>query len=149
MTPRLALFLFLAGSAHAACRAPSDIALRVLLPPPGPRTVLSLNQAIDLAFNQHPRLRVFLQGVEQARGLKDAAYAPFLPTAALGLAAGAFDLNVDGNAMPVGPAPGFSFVPALGTIPVGLKAATTGAQVALSGLLGAPDRRGVTPKTMC
>jgi outer membrane protein len=125
MTVRLALFWLLTGCAYAASRAPFDIALRVLAPPAGPKTVLSLDQAVDLAFQNHPRLRAYIESVEQARRLKDVAYAPFLPTAALGLSAGTSDLNVDGNITPGGALPGFSFVPALGSIPNGLRIDST------------------------
>jgi outer membrane protein TolC len=81
---------------------------------------LTLAEAIDTAFRQQPRLRVFLESVEQARRGEDIAFAPFLPTAAAGYSVGAFDLKVGGNGVPVGPLPGFTFIPALGSIPLGL-----------------------------
>src|SRR5436190_1180024 len=41
---------------------------------------LTLPGAIELSFRSQPRLRVFLESIEQARGHTDIAYAPFLPT---------------------------------------------------------------------
>ncbi len=58
-----------------------------------PRRVLSLAEAIDTAFRQQPRLRVYLESVEQARRAEDIAFAPFLPVAAAGYSAGGFDLE--------------------------------------------------------
>jgi outer membrane protein TolC len=53
---------------------------------PGPAVVnregtapLSLDDAIALAFRLQPRLRVFRERVEEARGRGDVAFAPFLP----------------------------------------------------------------------
>src|SRR5262249_27178872 len=51
---------------------------------------------------------------------EDVAFAPFLPTAAVGYSVGGFDLTVGGQSVPLGPLPGFTFIPALGSIPVGL-----------------------------
>jgi outer membrane protein TolC len=82
--------------------------------------LLTLPQAIDTAFRQQPRLRVFLETLEQARRGEDIAFAPFLPLAVAGYSVGGFDLNVGGNTSPLGPIPGFTFVPALGSIPIGL-----------------------------
>jgi outer membrane protein TolC len=81
---------------------------------------LTLSEAIDTAFRSQPRLRVYLEGVEQARRAQDIAFAPFLPLALAGYSTGGFDLNVGGNSTPLGPLPGFTFLPALGSIPVGL-----------------------------
>jgi outer membrane protein TolC len=88
--------------------------------PCGPAQVLTLSEAIDTAFRQQPRLRVYLEGVEQARRGEDIAFAPFLPTAAAGYSVGGFDLDVGGNSTPLGPLPGFTFIPAVGSIPIGL-----------------------------
>jgi outer membrane protein TolC len=85
-----------------------------------PSQTLTLAEAIDTAFRQQPRLRVFLESVEQARRGEDIAFAPFLPMAAAGYSVGGFDLNVGGNSAPLGPLPGFTFLPALGSIPIGL-----------------------------
>jgi outer membrane protein TolC len=65
-------------------------------------------------------LRVYLENVEQARRGEDVAFAPFLPMAAAGYSVGGFDLNVGGTGVPLGPLPGFTFLPGLGAIPVGL-----------------------------
>jgi outer membrane protein TolC len=104
--------------------APSPPGAYSHLPPPAhegaPCAPLSLPDAIALAFRQQPRLRVYLESVEQARGGEDIAFAPFLPTAAAGYSVGGFDLNFGGNSVPLGPLPGFSFVPGLGSIPIGL-----------------------------
>jgi len=85
-----------------------------------PPQTLTLAEAIDTAFRQQPRLRVYLESVEQARRGQDIAFAPFLPIAAAGYSVGGFDLNVGGNSVPLGPLPGFTFIPALGSIPIGL-----------------------------
>jgi outer membrane protein TolC len=87
---------------------------------PEPSQTLTLAEAIDTAFRQQPRLRVYLETVEQARRGEDIAFAPFLPMAVAGYSAGGFDLNVGGNSVPLGPPPGFTFIPALGSIPIGL-----------------------------
>ncbi len=86
----------------------------------GPTQTLTLAEAIDTAFRQQPRLRVYLESVEQARRGEDIAFAPFLPMAAAGYSVGGFDLNVGGNSVPLGPVPGYTFLPALGSIPIGL-----------------------------
>jgi outer membrane protein TolC len=85
-----------------------------------PAETLTLAAAIDAAFREQPRLRVYLEGVEQARRGEDIAFAPFLPMAAVGYSAGGFDLNVGGKTPPLGSPPGFTFIPALGSIPIGL-----------------------------
>jgi outer membrane protein TolC len=59
-----------------------------------------------------------LEGVEQARGAEDIAYAPYLPTAVAGYSVGGFDMNVAGASS--GPTPGFTFIPAVGSVPIGL-----------------------------
>lgn len=41
---------------------------------------LTLSEAIDLAYQNNPRLRVAQEAMEQARGGRQAAFAPFLPT---------------------------------------------------------------------
>jgi outer membrane protein TolC len=86
----------------------------------GPAQTLTLAEAIDTAFRQQPRLRVYLESVEQARRGEDVAFAPFLPTAAVGYSVGGFDLNVGGQSVSLGPLPGFTFLPGLGSIPIGL-----------------------------
>jgi outer membrane protein TolC len=86
-------------------------------PPP----TLTLAEAIETAFRQQPRLRVYQESLEQARLGEDIAFAPFLPMASAGYSVGGFDLNVGGNSVPLGPLPGFTFIPALGSVPIGLK----------------------------
>ncbi len=81
---------------------------------------LGLREAIETAFRQQPRLRVYLESIEQARRGEDIAFAPFLPLAVAGYSVGGFDLNVGGNSSPLGPVPGFTFLPSLGAIPIGL-----------------------------
>jgi outer membrane protein TolC len=81
---------------------------------------VTLPEAIDTAFRQQPRLRVYLESVEQARRGEDIAFAPFLPMAAVGYSIGGFDLNVGGTSVPLEPPPGFSFIPAVGAVPIGL-----------------------------
>src|SRR5262249_33190918 len=46
------------------------------------------------------------------------------PMAVAGYSVGGFDLSVGGNSVPLGPLPGFTFLPALGSIPIGLNIAT-------------------------
>jgi outer membrane protein TolC len=98
------------------------------LPPPNqataaiadPYQTLTLAQAIDLAFQQQPRLRVYLESVEQARRGEDIAFAPFLPMAVAGYSVGGFNVNAGGLSVIPGTPPGFTFLPALGAIPIGL-----------------------------
>ena len=54
---------------------------------------LTVAQAIDMAFRQQPRLRVYLESVEQARRAEDIAFAPFLPMAVASYSMGGFDLK--------------------------------------------------------
>src|SRR5262249_14364866 len=51
------------------------------------------------------------------------------PMAVAGYSVGGFDLSVGGNSVPLGPLPGFTFLPALGSIPIGLNI-TTGYELA-------------------
>jgi outer membrane protein len=85
-----------------------------------PALTLSLPAAIDMAFQQQPRLRVYLEGIEQARRGEDIAFAPFLPMAAAGYSVGGFDVNAGGLTVNPGIPAGFTFIPALGALPVGL-----------------------------
>ncbi len=43
--------------------------------------ILTLAEAIDTAFRQQPRLRVYMESIEQARRGEDIAFAPFRPAA--------------------------------------------------------------------
>jgi outer membrane protein TolC len=85
-----------------------------------PGHVLTLPEAIDTAFRQQPRLRVYQESIEQAIGGEQVAFAPFLPVAMAGYSVGGFDLKVGGQTTPLGPLPGFTFLPAIGSIPIGL-----------------------------
>lgn len=86
--------------------------------------ILTLPEAIDTAFRQQPRLRVYLEGVEQARRGEEIAFAPFLPLAVASYSAGGFDVNAGGLSVIPGVPPGFTFLPTLGAIPVGLNIQT-------------------------
>jgi outer membrane protein len=91
--------------------APSDT-------PAGPR--LTLDDATALAFRRQPRLRMYLEGTRQARGASDIAFAPYLPTAALGYSVGGYALDAGGIPIRPGGVPGFTIVPPGFTLPVGL-----------------------------
>jgi outer membrane protein TolC len=80
---------------------------------------LTLAEAIDTAFRQQPRLRVYLESVEQARRGEDIAFAPFLPMAAAGYSVGGFDLNAGGLSVSPDLPSSFAFIPALGALPFG------------------------------
>jgi outer membrane protein len=99
---------------------PAPAAVTEISLPPG--QTLTLAQAIDTAFRQQPRLRVYLESVEQARRGEDIAFAPFLPMATTSYSVGGFNLNVGGTSVPLGPGlPGFIYEPFLGAAPIGLK----------------------------
>src|SRR5262249_9191814 len=87
---------------------------------PEPAQILLLTEAIETAYRQQPRLRVFLESVDQPRRGEDIAFAPFMPIALAGGSVGGFNLNAGGNTPPLGAPPGFTFLPALGSIPFGL-----------------------------
>jgi outer membrane protein TolC len=86
----------------------------------GSAQTLALPEAIQTAFRLQPRLRVYLEGVEQARRGEDIALAPFLPVAIAGYSVGGFDLNAGGLSVPSPLPASFTFIPALGAIPIGL-----------------------------
>jgi len=85
-----------------------------------PAQCLDLHEAIDTAFRMQPRLRVYLEGIEQARGGAAIAFAPFLPAASVGYSVGGFDVNAGGLNVLVGTPAAFTFIPALGAVPIGL-----------------------------
>src|SRR5262249_43359551 len=89
-----------------------------------PTQTLTLAEAIDTAFQRQPRLRVYLENIEQARRGEDVAFAPLLPMASAGYSVGGFDLNFGGTSIPLGALPGFPFVSWLGAIPVGPNSVT-------------------------
>src|SRR5262245_15969515 len=102
------------------------------LPPPHPDPVpaetldappsqpLALNEAIVWAFERQPRLRVYLEGIQQASAQSDIAFAPFYPIVGTSYSVGGFGLNVGGAPLPVGPLPGFTVIPPGFALPVGL-----------------------------
>ena len=82
---------------------------------------MSLSDAIALAFRLQPRLRVYLEGVEQARGGEQIAFSPFLPTAGAGYHVGGFNLNAGGEGVPLGNSPvPVAFLPPSGVVPIPL-----------------------------
>jgi outer membrane protein TolC len=85
-----------------------------------PTLTLTLADAINTAFRQQPRLRVYLESVEQALRGEDIAFAPFLPMAVAGYSVGGFDVNAGGLSVIPGVPPGFTFIPGFGAIPIGL-----------------------------
>jgi outer membrane protein TolC len=88
---------------------------------------LSLPDAIALAFRLQPRLRASLESIQQARGREDIAFAAFLPVAGTAYSVGGFDLNVGGVGVPIPGltgSPAFTFLPGLGSLPVGLDVKT-------------------------
>ncbi len=90
---------------------------------------LTLPGAIELAFRLQPRLRVYVEGIAQAQGTADIAFAPFLPAAFASYSAGGFDVTANGLNVAPGQLPGFTFIPALGAVPFGLNI-NTGYEVA-------------------
>jgi len=85
---------------------------------PGQVGKITLPEAIETAFRMQPRLRVFLESVDEAQGRADVAFAPFLPTLSGGISGGGFDLDVTGQAQ------SFSFLPPGAVIPIGLDLAS-------------------------
>ncbi len=83
--------------------------------------LLTVQDAINLAFRQQPRLQIYMEGIRQARGAEDVAFAPFLPTASAGYSVGGFNVNVGGTSAALPTLPGFIYEPFFGAAPVGLK----------------------------
>jgi outer membrane protein TolC len=85
---------------------------------------LTLPEALALAFRLQPRLREYLETVQQARAQEQIAFSPFLPTLSAAYSAGAFHLNVGGEGFPLPGlprgSPAFTFLPPSGALPVGL-----------------------------
>jgi outer membrane protein len=86
-------------------------------PPPQVERI-TLPEAIETALRMQPRLRVFLEGINEAQGRADVAFSPFLPTLSGGISGGGFDLDVTGQSQ------SFSFLPPGATIPIGLDLAS-------------------------
>jgi outer membrane protein TolC len=86
---------------------------------------LTVPEAVGLAFRQQPRLRVFLETVEEARGRSEIAFAPFLPLLSGNYSAGGFDLKTGGAGAPLPNLPSpVSILPLTGSIPLGLEIQT-------------------------
>jgi len=67
----------------------------------GPGQTLTLPEAITLAFQVQPRLREYLETVQQARAQQEVAFSPFLPTLSAGYSVGGFHLDVGGEGFPI------------------------------------------------
>jgi outer membrane protein len=80
---------------------------------------VTLPEAIQIAYQTQPRLRVYLEGIQEAQGNEQIAFSPYLPTLAGSISGGGFDLNVQGQV-----ANGFSFLPIGGAVPIGLNLET-------------------------
>ncbi len=80
---------------------------------------LTLGDAVGLAFQRQPRLRVYLESIRQAQGLSDVAFAPFLPTVGGGYSVGGFGINAGGIPVMAGGS-GYNILPPGFAIPVGL-----------------------------
>ena len=86
---------------------------------------LALPDAVALAFELQPRLRASLESISQARGREDIAFAAFLPALSSSYSVGGFDVNAGGGLnVLVGSPAAFTFIPALGAVPVGLDVKT-------------------------
>jgi outer membrane protein TolC len=81
---------------------------------------LTLDSAIDAAFRQQPRLRVYLEGIEQARR-RGGHRVRTVPSDGGDRIFGRW-LRPERwrQNTALGPPPGFTFIPALGSIPIGL-----------------------------
>jgi outer membrane protein TolC len=83
---------------------------------------MTVEEVINLAFRRQPSLRAQLELIEQARGQKGIAFAPFLPTAGTAYSVGGFDLNVGGQPLNITSRnAGFAVLPPGFAVPVGLK----------------------------
>ncbi len=90
---------------------------------PDPAQFISLSDAIALAFQMQPRLRASLESIQQARGREDIAFAAFLPTVNTAYHVGELKIDAGGTGFPITGqpnSPSFTFLPILGTVPVGL-----------------------------
>src|SRR5262249_10099035 len=87
-----------------------------------PDQLLTLPDAIALAFRLQPRLRASLESINQAQGRQEISFAAFLPALTTGYSVGGFHLNAGGAPLPTaGLLPNtFNFIPGLGAAPFGL-----------------------------
>jgi outer membrane protein len=87
---------------------------------------VTLAEAIALAFRCQPRLHAQLESIAQARGQEQIAFSTFLPVVAANYDVGGFSLGVGGESLRFGKGlPGFTFLPGIGALPVGLNLGTT------------------------
>jgi outer membrane protein len=75
---------------------------------------LTVAEAIDLAHQMQPQLRVYVENIRQAQGKSEIAFSPFLPRVVVGYHAGGFDLNTGGEAT------GIAILPPGGSLPLGI-----------------------------
>jgi outer membrane protein TolC len=117
-----------AGGTHPAS-GPETTGPTPPAPAPAPQPIavdrvpcqpLTLPDAIALAFQFQPRLRASLESIEQARGREDIVFAAFLPVLTSAYSVGGFDINAGGLSVASVAPSGFTFIPALGAIPIGL-----------------------------
>jgi outer membrane protein TolC len=80
---------------------------------------VTVNEAIELAYEMQPQLRVYVESIRQAQDKSEIAFAPFLPRVGVGYHAGGFDLNTGGEATG-----GFAILPPGAAIPLGIKVDT-------------------------
>jgi len=86
---------------------------------------VSLAEAIHMAFRFQPRLHAQLESIAQARGQQQIAFSAFLPLVAANYDVGEYSLGVGGEPIRLGNSlPGFSFLPGLGALPIGLNVGT-------------------------
>jgi outer membrane protein TolC len=89
--------------------------------------MLTLADAIGLAFRLQPKLRASLESIQQAQGRENIAFAAFLPTATSAFLAGGYHIQAGGTGFPIPSvpnSPNFTVFPLLGTVPVGLQGQT-------------------------
>jgi outer membrane protein TolC len=86
---------------------------------------LDLREAVKLAFHYQPRLHAQLESIAQARGLQQIVFSTFLPMVSAHYDVGEYSLGVGGEPIKLGKGlPGFTFLPGIGALPVGLNAGT-------------------------
>jgi outer membrane protein len=79
---------------------------------------LTVSEAIELAYQMQPQLRVYLEGIRQAQGKSEIAFSPFLPRVGVGYHVGAFNLNTGGEAN------GLAILPPGAAFPLGVNVGT-------------------------
>ncbi len=87
---------------------------------------LTLADAVTLAFQYQPRLHAQIESIRQAQGQQQIAFSTFLPIVAANYDVGGYSLGVGGEPIRIGKnLPGFSFLPGLGALPIGLNVGTS------------------------